>query len=140
VSDLAVPGVAYARVNWGRWLADCPAPYCRSALELQPGEQGMICWDCGAACDVVWPADTALITELLAARPDPITRNWEPAEPINHLLVENLAHGIGHASTPELGAAASRLVLDASGDEVRLRLLDEPLIIDACPARAIGGQ
>lgn len=138
-TDIARQGVAYARANWGRWVVDCPRPYCRDALTMPPGTPGMICPSCGTRSDVVWPADAALIQELLLARPDVATRSWEPGETATGLLAENLAHGITHATRPELDAAASRLILDAGGDTPRLRLLDVPLVIDACPMPAAIG-
>jgi hypothetical protein len=132
-------GVAYARANWGRWVADCSRPFCLNAHKVAPGVGGMICDECGHATEIRWPADTALIEELLLARPEPHTRNWHPGETALDLMFENVAHGIAHSTTPELGAAASRLVLDTAGDgDPVVRLLDEPLVIDAHPSLAIG--
>lgn len=136
---LATLGTAYARANWGRWVADCSRPFCLNAHKVTPGAAGMICDECGHASEIRWPADTAVIEQLLLARPEPHTRNWHPGETTVDLMFENLAHGVSHATTPELGAAASRLVLDAAGDgPVGVRLLDEPLVIDAHPTLSIG--
>ena len=130
----------HARIEVGHWVVECGTKFCRDALRMEYGT-GFLCPTCGIAQDVIWPspADVQRIVALLAARPDPMTRNWLPGETVQHLLVENLAHGIDHASYPELGAAASRIVLDASGDgPPALRILDEPAVIDANPALEIG--
>lgn len=134
---LAVPGVAYAEANWGRWVARCPRLGCYSAKQLNPG-QGFICDDCGHITDVVWPADTDIIEHLLMLRPDVTTRNWTASETVDDLWLENLRHGVPLVKHPELGASASRLYLDTAGGQVRLRLLDEPLVIDSNPSAAIG--
>lgn len=133
----------WARIEIGHWLAECGTPYCRAALRLEYGT-GYLCPDCGVAYHVIWPEpdEARRIIALLAARPDWATRNWLPelGETAETLVIENLAHGIDHAIYPEVGAAASRLVLDATGDgPVRLRVLDEPMIIDAAPRAGIGG-
>lgn len=129
-----------ARIEIGHWLAECGTAYCRTALRLDYGS-GFLCPRCGVAFDVVWPdADTVRgVVAMLAARPDWATRNWLPGESVEYLMIENLAHGIDHAVYPEVGAAASRIVLDASGDgPVDIRILDDPMIIDAAPRARIG--
>jgi hypothetical protein len=139
---VAVPGAAYARANYGRWVVECPQtrPFvCRDALQMHPGDPLFVCPTCDTRADIVWPQDVAMIEELLMARPDPATRNWEPGETTTWLLTENLAHGVEHAVSPELGAASSRLVLDASGaGPVSIRMLDEMLTIDAAVRPEIG--
>jgi hypothetical protein len=141
VQLLAVPGVAYARANWGRWVIDCPTPLCLDALSLPPGV-GFVCPSCDARADVVWPdpQTKALIEHLLMLRPDMTTQNWEPGESTTDLLLENLAHGISSVVHPEVGASASRLVLDlVDAGAPRLRLLDEVAVIDTSDLVAIGG-
>jgi hypothetical protein len=139
---VAVVGATYAYANHGRWVVECVQrrPFvCRDALQMRPGDDLFICPTCGTYAEIVWPHDWALIEELLNARPDPATRNWEPGETTTWLLTENLAHGVEHAVAPELGAASSRLVLDASGaGPVSIRLLDEMLTIDAAVRPEIG--
>ncbi len=104
-----------ALVNWSRWIARCPAPYCRGAADLDYGQQRIVCVEpwCGAESVVVWPPNVVDIEYLLAMRPDPITRNWEPGESVHDLLMENAAHGIAPpavlAGDP---AAAIRIVGD----------------------------
>lgn len=78
---------AYAYVNHGRWVADCPAG-CGSALNLRPRETTYVCavFDggqmvagCGACSAVAWPAGAVWIWDALLRRPNPLTRNWAPA-------------------------------------------------------------
>lgn len=91
---VAVPGVTFARINWGRPVVDCPSPHCTSALMLPAGTPVTQCWDCGACGAVVWPANLDDIALVLAQRPDDKTRNWEPGETLMDLVNENLLHGI----------------------------------------------
>ena len=87
-----VPRVA-ARVNWGRWVVDCPR--CPDAAVMDPGAPMFLC-KCGAPAEVVWPPEETVygIERLLLMRPDPSTRNWVPEETLVDLMVENGAHGI----------------------------------------------
>lgn len=83
-----------AYVNHGRWVADCAV--CPSALAVKPGQTTFACQDqlCGAASELVWPADVAGIDALLAERPNPANRNWHPWESAADLLAENIEHGV----------------------------------------------
>lgn len=139
------------RIEWGRWVADCGNPHCHHAWLLhENGDehapaiygQGWICPGCGCANDVAWPdMDTCRrVVALLSYRPDPATRNWLPerGEDVTWLMSENFSHGIDHATTPEVGAAASLLVLDVAGPIPVLTVLDEPLVIDAAPRPELG--
>jgi hypothetical protein len=89
-------------VNWGRWVANCPAPDCSNAEHYgvdggYPGGLGrevFRCSYCGLLCPVQWPPLTADIERLLVMRPVPATRNWLPGETLLDLMVENLRHGI----------------------------------------------
>lgn len=149
-SALAVPGLVHphggtikARIYRGHWIADCGNPYCRTAMRLEYGS-GYLCTGdedaCGWAFDVDWPslADARVIVALLLHRPDRETRHWFPHESAVDLAMENLVHGIPHATTPELGAARSQLVLDARTDDVRVVLLDEPVTIEAAARPELG--
>lgn len=96
------------RVNWGRWIVDCPA--CKSALAVDPEwgwhnpwsntaeSRGFFrCWDCGLTAEVEWPPDELIASaeRLLMMRPDPQNRNFDPqTESLNDLVWENGAHGI----------------------------------------------
>jgi len=118
-----LPQPAPARVNWSRWIVDCPI--CTSALALDPGTTLFECWDCGARAEVDWP-DAELragIERLLMLRPDEQTRNWHPGESLHDLLAENLEHGA--------------LGLDGPAELVGGRLLqidDERIVVDNLPA------
>lgn len=96
-TDLAVPGVAYAEANWGRWIARCPAGLCTNAVQVHRWQQRFECAGtgaCGWTAPMVWPADPEAIEVLLAVRPDPKTRNWLPGETLQHLLFENAQHDV----------------------------------------------
>jgi hypothetical protein len=41
-----------------------------------------------------FPPERLEIERVLAARPDPSTRNWWPGETVGELVAENVAHGI----------------------------------------------
>lgn len=86
---LLVPASAAAYVNHGRWIADCPKPFCGNAMALDPKQARFICGlldgrgrlanGCGTTADVHWPPDAVWIWDALLRRPDPGTRNWAPA-------------------------------------------------------------
>jgi hypothetical protein len=103
------PGLTvHAQVNWSRWVANCPNPYCYNAEQLEPGQLDFRCTLCNVHSAVVWPPNGADIAYLLAMRPDFTTRNWLPGESLHDLLEENLAHGI---VPPIVEAGAGPLVL-----------------------------
>lgn len=87
---------AIAYVNHGRWVADCPAQYCRNAMVISPGAP-YLCAECfnvdaGYRYRLVeWPANRGEIEELLAERPVPEVANWYPGEDADHLREENAA-------------------------------------------------
>ncbi|TXS30723.1 hypothetical protein EAO71_20215 [Streptomyces sp. ms191] len=67
----------WARINHGRWVADCP---CGSAQVVTPDDPRMACTECGYGWIVVeFPedvaaAETAVLEEL------PHLRNWDNAD------------------------------------------------------------
>jgi len=85
----------FAYHNWGRWVADCADPACPNAEDLERGQAGMVCSFCGQTQPVVWPADPVAIGRVLASRPVPSTRNWNPGETVDMLIAENIKHGVG---------------------------------------------
>jgi len=125
----AVPGVAYAEVNWSRPIVRCPSPHCRSALQMRPYEPTFRCWECGTGADVVWPPDLEDIARILMMRPNPWQRSWLPGETLMDLLRENIVLGVPLVTSPEIGAGESRLILDLAGDDPDVRVLSEPLQI-----------
>lgn len=68
-----------ARVNWGRWIADCPADGCTDARELGIGQTSIVC-AAGHPATVVWPSDAEVvaISTALNRRPAEKNRNWYP--------------------------------------------------------------
>lgn len=86
-----------ARVDHGRWLADCPGP-CRGmdAALVIPGWDRACCLGCGTEFGVVFPAwlEIADATMALSVRPVEL-RNWNPAlEPASALVAENARRGL----------------------------------------------
>ncbi len=82
-----------ARMNHGRWLADCPD--CNGAELVLPGQK-FICQSgehAPVAHEVEFPADFVLINAAVSRRPVQ-NRNWQPGETVAQLLQENLAHGL----------------------------------------------
>jgi hypothetical protein len=95
MSDLRVAGLAYAYANHGRWVCDCPRPWCTNAMQVWPGDETFECAgpdSCGWTCPIVWPPDPAAIEVLLSARPAASTRNWTVGEALINLLRENAEH------------------------------------------------
>lgn len=91
-----------AYVNYGRWVADCPAVGCNSAAQLrgsappEPEISALIltdeqdkqmpwkrdemfyCTACGQLAQVIWPDDEIGIFETLCERRNQANRNWYP--------------------------------------------------------------
>jgi hypothetical protein len=74
----------YARMNYGRWLADCE---CKAAVMLFRGKAGQWFWcpNCGNAAaggkmrPVIWPGGRAQIDLDKGSLPAALA-NWDPAE------------------------------------------------------------
>jgi hypothetical protein len=133
VTSLALSGVVYVRVNWGRWIGDCPTPYCRTATRLGLYEPVFSCDACGYTTDAIWPPYAHDIARLLMMRPDWTTRNWVPGEELHDLLAENMEHGVlAPAPGLELEPGNHRLVA-VYGDRITA---DQ--ITPAAKLRAIG--
>lgn len=82
------------RVNWGKWIWDCPEAFCNNAEGLIPGQSEVTCSNCGRVASLDWPSGLFAIEEQLARRPVPQTRNWYPGESVDDLRRENAAHGV----------------------------------------------
>lgn len=120
-----------ARVNHGRWVVNCRSPLCESAMTLGPprmdaegrvwpglaiGQDTMTCRDCGfVTVDTGWPPDPRGIELVLAWRPDPATRNWEPGETIGDLLRENVEHGVPIPGVDNLPPGETNLLTEIDG-------------------------
>jgi hypothetical protein len=88
-----------ARVNWGRWIVDCPHPYCRDALTFDPlnsPPQLFECRNCGTQAEIGWPPEQMVIgvERLLMMRPDPADRCWDPSETLIDLMTQNGVLGV----------------------------------------------
>lgn len=90
-----------ARLNYGRWIADCDL--CNGAEIVEPGKP-FICFSCEPAAvrnprlannprDVIFPKNKADIEQVMANRPEQY-RNWFPGESLAALQKENAEHGI----------------------------------------------
>ena len=103
--------VTHARVDWGRWLADCPS--CSSAQNASREDHRFFCVECGNVAvggqwiEVVWPSDAEMrrVEELLSMRPSKDNQWWTPTwatfapryfprEEIDILVAENIEHGV----------------------------------------------
>jgi hypothetical protein len=89
---------AYAQVNWGRWVVQCP--WCLSATLASREDHRFFCSECGNApaggkwVQVEWPDKWSAIEEHLVKRPTPRTRNWSPGETVDGLVAENIERGV----------------------------------------------
>jgi hypothetical protein len=83
-----------ARVDHGRWIADCP---CGAGNAVDVDAKIALCFGCGTVhLNVTLPDATSLraIERALVARAHVKTRNWNPDETVDDLKRENLAHGV----------------------------------------------
>lgn len=87
-----------ARINWARWIVDCP--HCASAVLVWLSTPLMLCLECwnesvgGRWRRVALPPDTQAVEAALAARPRHRTRNFEPGETVEQLEAENAVHRV----------------------------------------------
>lgn len=94
--------VAIARVDHGRWIADCPTDGCNGAEFVSLSGQPFFCTECRNAATgnvpvpVVLPDEKTcdLIARYLVPRPVPANRNWNPGETVKQLQQENREHGV----------------------------------------------
>lgn len=97
---------AFAYVNHGRWIADCP--FGCGGAELARDDTFM-CRECANASvrhrplPLVWPAedDVRAIEAALVVRPV-LNRNWNLNESIGALLAENVEHGLFDPATGQV--------------------------------------
>ncbi len=106
---------AVARINWGRWLADCPAAPCLHPVtaEHAAGAEYVAvglpfmcqwCWNQdidGRWREVDFPADKEAIEAAVLQRPSTFKHNgivydprsWGPGESFAQVQADNIAHG-----------------------------------------------
>jgi hypothetical protein len=82
--------ITRAYANRGRWIVECE---CRSASQIQPEVRRWRCEECGAAYTVLWPIRRREIEELLRPRRI-VNQNWQVGERVEHLITENIEHGV----------------------------------------------
>lgn len=92
---------ARAYVYHGDWVADCPTGDNGTEHLFRPAQPHgprvlradfFTCSYCGHQSFIEWPEDMLGITQVLAQRPLPGTRNWYPAgHPV--AVRHNIAHG-----------------------------------------------
>ncbi|MFI8254074.1 hypothetical protein [Streptomyces filamentosus] len=69
----------YARINFGRWVADCT---CMSAQVVTPADPRMWCVECGTGWwQLRFPADVAAVEEQLAGLPVDEQNWWHTEDP-----------------------------------------------------------
>jgi hypothetical protein len=115
MSDIAIPGMAYAYANYGRWVVDCPRPWCTNAMQVRRGQTQFACLgpdSCEWTAPIVWPPDPDAIEAILAVRPANSVRNWTVGETLAHLLEENAVHGFLPAewTKPLEGNSAAKIL------------------------------
>lgn len=112
-------GSVAARVDYGRWIADCH--WCNGAGLVRIGMPVYEC-PCGALWELVWPSEDMMrgIARLLLMRP-PENRWWRPGDTLTLLMWENGQHGIFDD------------VPLASGD-APLVVADDRIMLDRLPA------
>lgn len=96
--------VARAYVSWGIWVADCPRPGCLGAEHYGHApitgivggltDRGFRCARCGQMARSEWPPNADDIWWTLNQRPLIETRSWGLGETLEHLVLENVQHGI----------------------------------------------
>ena len=84
---------AIARVDHGRWLADCP--FCTGAEMVSKQDHRFFCHSClnaevnGDWIGVQFPSNVAAIEEVLLERANSTNRHWYPHESVEDLRKEN---------------------------------------------------
>lgn len=100
-----IEGEVLARVNQGRWIADCVVEGCGGAIVVSEVTPLFYCPYCGNADNngkwyrVIFPAQKQAIEAILLKRPArdgfrAVHRNWEYGESLSKLRAENAERGI----------------------------------------------
>jgi hypothetical protein len=90
--------IAEAFVNDGRWVVTCGCGGAQLASRARPL---FYCLDCAGEAHgfkwlaIVFPRDADAIEAVIARRPDPLSRRWNPGETVEDLTAENAANGVG---------------------------------------------
>lgn len=79
---------AIARVNHGRWIADCA--WCNGGMLTRPSWGVAYCAECGARYEaVVFPSEHAKIEAVLLRRVRRDQQNWDARQSFDELEAEN---------------------------------------------------
>lgn len=91
--------LVYARIDQGRWLADCP--HCNGSEAVEPDTPLFYCLNSWCSrptgnlyAPLRFPKERVAIERVLLDRPNPTTRNWRRGESLADLRAENAAHGV----------------------------------------------
>ena len=85
----------FARVNHGRWIADCP--FCAGAEFVNKSLPVFMCQSCwneavkGKWLPVEFPAEHVQIDRELLLR-NTENQNWQKGETVERLVIENMEH------------------------------------------------
>lgn len=96
-----IKGEVRARLEHGRWIADCPA--CNGAEVVSRQAREFYCLSCGNAASggqpmrVVFPRDRAKIEAVLEMRAG-CNQHWRPGDTVEELRALNRAHGLPEAA------------------------------------------
>lgn len=75
-----------AFVSQGRWVINCT---CGNGPSASPEWELAVCLECGKVWQPVFPDRRELLETVLLSRERMANRNWEPAESVDALLIEN---------------------------------------------------
>lgn len=94
---ISTKATAYARVDLGRWIVDCP--WCKSAQHASREDHRFFCVECGnVAVDgqwitVQWPVEWQDVEAVLRSRPSAGNQWFTPGqETLADLEAENIQH------------------------------------------------
>jgi hypothetical protein len=88
---------AYAYVNHGRWVVECPVCGGGERVPTAEGSPTTILCQvpaCGTELGVIFPEKRAQIESVLLLRENLVNRNWSPGETVADLEAENVEHGV----------------------------------------------
>ena len=90
-------GEVAARLEHGRWIADCP--FCNGAEVVSRQAREFFCLTCGMVSNgghpmrVIFPRERAEIERVLQARGSR-NQHWRPGDSLDELRAMNRAHGL----------------------------------------------
>jgi hypothetical protein len=89
--------IVRAKLNWGRWICDCPTDNCNNAeyaIWNEVKRKEMICAVCGQGpWSIVLPKNKDRIEEIVSSRSIE-NQNWNRGESVRYLLQENKKHEV----------------------------------------------